>query len=208
MKSLFSMTLDPQPHHRRSIRLKGYDYAQVGAYFVTICTQNRECLFGEIRDGQISLNDAGQMVGRWWDELTRKFPAVETDAYVAMPNHFHGVILVGAALCGRPEPESNVYATSGHPHRGAPTLGDIVDWFKTMTTNEYIREVKRQGWPPFPGRLWQRNYYERVIRNDDELCHIREYIANNPLRWAVDVENPDRNDRCDEVSPKGFLEIL
>ncbi len=190
------MPLDPQRHHRRSLRLKGYDYAQTGAYFVTICTQDRECLLGEIVNGQMIVNVAGRMIEGWWDELTRKFPSIETDTYVVMPNHFHGVVLVGAALCGRPEPgrpesESDVQAPSGHPRRGAPTLGDIVDWFKTMTTNEYIREVKRQGWPPFPGRLWQRNYYEHIIRGDDELRSIREYIANNPLRWPIDIENPD-----------------
>ena len=94
------MKYDPNKHHRRSIRLKGYDYTQAGAYFVTICTQHRECFFGEIIDGAMQLNDAGQMVEKWWAELTHKFPSVETDEYIVMPNHFHGIIvIVGADLC-------------------------------------------------------------------------------------------------------------
>ena len=79
---------------------------------------------------------------------------------------------------------------SGHPHRGAPTLGDIVDWFKTMTTNDYIRGIKQHGWRPFPGKLWQRNYYEHIIRDDTEAGRIRQYIANNPMQWLDDGENP------------------
>ncbi len=185
---------DPDKHHRRSIRLRGYDYARPGAYFVTICTQHRECLFGKIIDGQMIMNEAGRMIMRWWQELPRKFPSVDTDAYVVMPNHFHGIILVGAALCGRPE-----LKLSGHPRRGAPTLCDIMDWFKTMTTNEYIRAVRDHGWPPFPGRLWQRNYYEHIIRNEQELNEIRTYIFENPLKWELDENHPNRIDKAKEV---------
>ena len=135
-------------------------------------------------NGEMMLNDAGRMVWQWWDELNNKFPTIETDAAIVMPNHFHGIIaIVGVALCGRPD---NV----NRDKEGHPTLGDIMDWFKTMTTNGYITGVKQNDWPPFPGRLWQRNYYERVIRNDDELCDTREYIANNPATWAEDEENP------------------
>jgi len=224
------MTYDPEHHHRRSIRLRGYDYAQAGAYFVTVCVEGRECSFGTIIDGVMRLNDAGRMVERWWLELNNKYPTVDTDEYSVMPNHFHGVILitaddVGAALCGRPiadesgqqplghphgdAPTDDVRAPlcgrpitaesgqppSGHPHRdaptdAAPTLGDVVGWFKTMTTNEYIRGVKTLGWPPFNRRVWQRNYYEHIIRSGLELDAIRAYIATNPLRWALDAENP------------------
>ena len=113
-----------------------------------------------------------------------------------MPNHFHGILyladaMVGAALRGRPEQDANI-PPSGRPHRGAPTLGVVIDWFKTMTTNAYIRGVRQHGWAPFPGQLWQRNYYERVIRNDDELFQIRQYIQENPLKWDWDPENPCR----------------
>ena len=184
------MRYDPDKHHRRSIRLRGYDYSQPGAYFVTICVQRRQCLFGEIVGEEMRLNDAGHMVERWWAELANKFPMVDTQGHGAMPNHFHGVVViradVGAALRGRPLPSPGI----GHPHRDAPTVGDILDWFKTMTTNEYIRGVKTHAWTVFPGKLWQRGYYEHVVRDDDELQRIQEYIATNPQRWAWDAQNP------------------
>lgn len=186
---------NPDIHHRRSIRIRDYDYAQAGAYFITVCTQNQECVLGEIVDGIVRLNDAGLMIEKWWAELPNKFPTVQTDEYVVMPNHFHGIVFitttdVGATLRGRPKP--------GQPHRVAPTknhnptVGNIVDWFKTMTTNEYIRGVKQHGWSPFPGKLWQRNYYEHIVRNDKELQRIRTYIASNPAQWADDENNPMR----------------
>jgi REP element-mobilizing transposase RayT len=177
-------------HQRRSMRLSGYDYSQPGMYFVTICTQDRECLFGKIADGGLRLNEAGQMVEKWWAKLAEKFLSTETDEFVLMPNHLHGIIIfgggdVGAAPCGRPGETK-----TGHPHGGAPTVGDIIDWFKTMTTNDYIRGVKHGRWVPFSGKLWQRNYYEHVIRNEDDLRRIREYIQTNPLRGELDRENP------------------
>ena len=187
---------DPNIHHRRSIRIPGYDYSQNGWHFVTICAQNRKYMFGEIVKDQMRLNNAGFMVKTWWQTVTNKFPSVQTDEYVVMPNHFHGIITVGATPCGRPNPDvvngKSVGATlcgRPNPDRIAPTLGDIVNWFKTMTTNEYIRGVKQNGWPPFLGRLWQRNYYEHIIRNEDELNRFRRYIADNPSNWQTDEEN-------------------
>lgn len=191
------MKYDPARHHRRSIRLKGYDYAQAGAYFITIVTQGRECLFGRVIEaGALEFTPAGQMVEKWWLELRHKFPTVDLDAYVVMPNHFHGIVVivdnVGADLGVGPEggthAEQGTHANRG-THAGVP-LPTIVQWFKTMTTNEYIREVKQSGWPPFPGKLWQRNYYEHIIRNKPDLNRIRAYIADNPSRWATDAENP------------------
>ncbi|GBC99978.1 hypothetical protein HRbin17_02511 [bacterium HR17] len=186
------MRYDPEKHHRRSIRLKGYDYSREGAYFVTICTQDRLCLFGEVVEGEMRLNDAGQMVERWWVELNRKFPGVRTDEYIIMPNHFHGIIvIVGADPCVCHDDEMVAHANQMGTHAGAP-LPKIIQWFKTMTTNEYIRGVKQSGWTPFRRRLWQRNYYEHIIRNEDSLNRIRHYIATNPLRWHLDRENPER----------------
>ena len=110
-----------------------------------------------------------------------------------MPNHVHGIIFLDAGVV-RPH-------RGGRPHRAAPTgetipaapaLGEIAGWFKTMTTNEYIRCVKDDGWPPFHGKLWQRNYYDRIIRDEDELNQIRKYIAENPLKWMEDENHPDR----------------
>jgi len=194
------MPFDPFKHHRRSIRLKGYDYSQAGAYFVTICTQNRESLFGEIANGEMQLNDGGTMIVRWWDELSNKFPTFEPDAFVVMPNHIHCIVVttnddddVGATLRGRPAPDWRGRPDAGQPHRAAPTnkstLGDIMDWFKTMATNEYIRGVKQLGWKPFYKKVLQRNYYEHIVRNERELNAIREYIQNNPANWAADMDN-------------------
>jgi len=196
MKNRFN----PDIHHRRSIRLKDYDYAQEGAYFVTIVTQERRCLFGEIKDGKLALNDAGRMIQRWYVELVNKFTDIRCDAFVCMPNHTHFIIVnVGADLCVRPNDMSvSISGEKGAPvsgekgaHAGAPLPG-VVQWFKTMTTNEYLRGVKQFEWPPFPGKLWQRNYFEHIIRNDKSLNHIRQYILENPARWPEDAENPAR----------------
>ena len=159
--------------HRRSIRLQGYDYTLAGAYFVTVCAQDRACLFGEIRDGVFRANDAGRMVQVVWDELHVFYPHVETDAFVVMPNHVHGIVV----LTG--------------PERNAPlSLPDVVHRFKTMTTKRYTDGVKSLGWPPYRGRVWQRNYYEHVVRDEDELNRVQEYILTNPMRWEFDEENP------------------
>lgn len=179
------MSYDPFKHHRRSIRLKDYDYSQAGAYFVTMCAQNRECLFGKITNGEMQLNDAGAMLVRWWNELSNKFPTFEPDASVVMPNHIHCIVVIteGDDNDGQPQRKD------GQPHRVAPTLGDIIEWFKTMATNEYIRGVKQLGWKPFDKRVFQRNYYEHIIRNERELNAIRNYIQNNPAKWAADMDN-------------------
>jgi REP element-mobilizing transposase RayT len=180
----------PDSHHRRLLRLKNYDYSQTGAYFVTICTQNRTCLFGAVVDGEMRLNDVGRMVEHEWFELNHKFTAVEADEFVIMPNHCHGIVIitdgvVGADLRVGPAPKG--------AHTGAPLrsrLSTVIQWFKTMTTNKYMRNVKTGTWPPFNGRLWQRNYHEHVIRNEESLNRIRQYIVDNPARWQFDRENP------------------
>jgi putative transposase len=300
------MQYDPEKHHRHSIRLKGYDYRREGMYFITICAQHRECLFGEIIDGVMYLNSSGEAIARWWMELTNKFPSIALDEFVVMPNHFHGIIIISnkigvsvtceqdapvtheqGAHTGAPLPETNqsvgadlrvcpdpvqgkqmIYggdriireqgaivtceqgAHTGAPlpkndqpvgadlrvcpdpvqgkqiiydgdrhnqndaivtqakgaivtreqgaHTGAPLpknnqpgIPQIVQWFKTMTTNEYIRGVKQDGWQPFVGKLWQRNYYEHVIRNDASFQRIRDYIINNPSSWQQDGLHPE-----------------
>jgi putative transposase len=166
--------------HRKLSRLPEYDYSQQGAYFVTICVQDRQCWFGEVIDETLRLNPAGLMVKKWWKELDRKFPSIKIDEhYVVMPNHFHGIVFIS-------EPSwSNV--EGGHP---GPPLQKVIQWFKTMSTNEYIHGVKEHGWKPFKVQLWQRSFYEQVIRNDESLNRIREYIQTNPQRWDLDRENP------------------
>jgi len=209
------MKYNPDKHHRHSIRLKGYDYSQPGGYYVTIVTQNRECLFGDVVDGKMALNEAGQMIKKWYLELENKFTDILCDAYVVMPNHFHSIIInVGADLRVCPNDadlrvcpndadlrvcpndadlrgENEMGEHVGGEHVGSP-LRQIVQWFKTMTTNEYIRGVKQNKWPPFNKKLWQRNYWEHIIRDENDFNRIREYIVNNPLQWQMDDENPNR----------------
>jgi len=197
------MRYDPDKHHRRSIRMRGYDYTQAGAYFITICTQDRECLFGTIVDGCMHMNDAGRMVQSVWNEIPDHHPGVDVDAFVVMPNHVHGIIiLTGEPVAARPE-----YAVGATVDRGvAPTgtnepgetaagkrmsLPNVVHRFKSLTTARYRHGVYELRWPPFPGRLWQRNYYERIVRNEEALSRIRHYILDNPARWKKDIENPN-----------------
>ncbi|MBW4484708.1 MAG: transposase [Tildeniella torsiva UHER 1998/13D] len=195
------MAYDPARHHRQSIRLRGFDYSSAGAYFITLCTQNRACLFGDIADGVIVLNSAGQMVNDWWLALNQKFPGIQTDESVVMPNHFHGIIVINPPPVGAdprvcPDPDIEDATDGELPHSrdwgehiGSPLLR-VMQWFKTMTTNYYIRGVKENGWPPFEKRVWQRNYYDHIIRNEADLTRIQAYIRNNPALWQVDQLHP------------------
>ncbi len=196
------MSYDPEKHHRRSIRLQGYDYSRAGAYFVTMCTQKRIPLFGNIRNAEMELNAPGQMIHTTWNEIRTHYPGIDTDTFMVMPNHIHGIIIiVGAPPCGCPTPRGCPTQTyeNGRPRGGAPTenaptqlsLPDVVQRFKTLTTKRYMGGVKQFDWRPFPGKLWQRNYYEHIIRNEQELCRIRKYILENPAKWYWDKMNPD-----------------
>jgi putative transposase len=187
------MPYDPDRYHRRSIRLRGYDYAQVGTYFVTVCVHGRECVLGAIDGDRVRLSEAGQVVLSTWQRLPLRFPRIACDAFVVMPNHIHGIIMivnpgqtgirsVGAGLA---LPSSDTFLTrnQGTP-RGAPTLGHIVGAFKSVSAVACNRLLDRRGVP-----FWQRNYWEHVIRDDDDLNHLRDYIESNPARWAEDEEN-------------------
>ncbi len=187
------MPFDPALHHRRSIRLRGYDYSGPGAYCLTICTRGKRHLVGEIVEGEMQLNPAGKMVEHHWSILTRQFGSIRLDEFVVMPNHLHGIIVVvGAPLVGARDACVGAALVAAQPGavpnakragtRPAPTIGDIVGAFKSVTTHEYIRGLREFGWPAFTGALWQRNYYEHIICNDAELDKIREYIRTNPLR--------------------------
>ncbi len=166
-------------HHRRSIRLREYDYTQAGAYFVTICTWQRECLFGEVVNGEMRLNPIGGIVEECWKWLGEQYPYVELDVWVIMPNHIHGMVLLTDGRRGG--------------SRTAPTeetrrkpLGRLIGAFKTVSTKRLNLSRDTSGLP-----VWQRNYYERVIRDEAELGRMREYIVANPRLWAEDEENPD-----------------
>jgi putative transposase len=213
---------NPQIHHRKSIRLKGYDYSKDGLYFITICTQHRACLFGNVviagaplvgaqnndtqnkndphfvddiqndsvvqnktdlgnDDGQqkrqpqgfaptgiptLILNDPGEMVENEWVALPKRFTNIELHEFVVMPNHFHGILQIITP--------------------SDKTVSDMMDAFKSITTVEYIRGVKQSGWRPFNGKLWQRNYWEHIIRDEQSYHTISNYIVNNPAKWEDD----------------------
>ena len=171
-------------HNRRSIRLSGYDYAQSGAYFVTACIQKRVCLFGSITNGEMQLNDAGRIVQEVWRELPARFPQVRTDNFIVMPNHIHGIVLVGAQfIAPSNSPPDIAESPTGSAIGSAPTLGEIIRAYKAISTREIHRTVKADF-------SWQRNYYEHIVRNEESLNRIREYIVNNPIQWDFDRENP------------------
>jgi REP element-mobilizing transposase RayT len=190
------MKFDPQKHRRRSIRLKDYDYSQAGAYYVTINVQNRECLFGEIVNYEMVLNDAGKMIEAQWLALLERFPNIELDAYQVMPNHVHGIIVlvepVGATLVVARNMDTKDVHGNEAGIKPAPTLGKIVGAFKSITTHEYIHGVETKNWRQFYKRLWQRNYYEHIVRDEADLNRIRDYIQSNPANWDEDEENPNR----------------
>lgn len=199
---------NPHIHHRRSIRLKGYDYTQAGLYFITICCQDRICRFGDVINGEMILNDAGTMVENEWLKLPERFQNIQLHEYVVMPNHFHAIMeIIGATLVvaqnntiapvwvslvdtqNDDDSQNNDDSQKGQPQGIAPTgktVGDMVGAFQSIVTLEYIRGVKTLGWQPFDGKLWQRNYWEHIIRNEQSYQRILEYIINNPAKWADD----------------------
>ena len=218
---------------RRAMRLRGYDYSQPGAYFVSICAQHRKCLFGTIIDGQMRLNEIGEIVVECWSRIPQHFPSVELGEYVIMPNHIHGIIalnIVGArsprpigeeqsisptvgarsprpigeeqsisptvgARSPRPIGEEQsisptVGARSPRPSDNSPSLGKIVAYFKYQSTKHINQHHNMPG-----TRIWQRNYYDHVIRDDTDLQRIRRYIQDNPMKWALDQLHPDNPSR-------------
>jgi REP element-mobilizing transposase RayT len=218
----------PLMHHRKSIRLKGYDYSQKGLYFITICTQNREYMFGKIIETDLrvgsnkimQLNNAGQMIKKWYYELENKYNDIKCHEMIIMPNHIHFIVEnVGADLrvcpnnsgehvnnsgehvnnSGEHVNNSGEHVNNSGEHVGSP-LPTIVQWFKTMTTNEYIRGVKNNIYPPFDKRIWQRNYWEHIIRNQNEYMRISQYIINNPLNWDKDRLNDGDGNKIMEPS--------
>jgi putative transposase len=185
------MKYDPKVHHRRSIRLLGYDYRNIGAYFVTMVTFQRECLLGDVVNGEIRLSRLGQIVEEEWLRTGEVRRNVELDGFVIMPNHLH-VILAITSGSGTNRETAKPVGTSRRfvPTRvptppAAGSIGAIMAQFKSIVTKR-INVIRQTPSAPF----WQRNYYEHIIRNDKELDQIRQYIANNPLRWESDDENP------------------
>jgi len=180
-------------HHRYSIRLKNYDYTQTGGYFITICTQYRECLFGDITNGKMILNECGKIVRNEWLKTAKIRREIKLDAYVVMPDHFHGILIINNCCTGTARRIHNGDGSTRGTARRAPTMeqfgrpvpGSIptmVRSFKSAVTKR-INELRNT-----PGaKCWQRNYYEHIIRNENELNRIRQYIIHNPANWYNDI---------------------
>jgi REP element-mobilizing transposase RayT len=179
------MPYNPYIHHRRSIRLQGYDYSQNGCYFITICTQDHISLFGKVYVGKMIKNIYGNMVEHTWKDLTKHNHHVKLDEFIVMPNHIHGIVILdnnfgltysGAGL--EPAPTNTI-----HKYHGIP---EIVRQLKTFSAR-HINKIRNS-----PGdRVWQRNYYERIIRNEREYLNVVKYIIENPLKWDSDKNNPE-----------------
>jgi REP element-mobilizing transposase RayT len=172
----------PRPN-RRSIRLKEYDDSRPGANFVTICTHNRHCLFGEVADGEMRLNEWGEIVRHCWFEIAAHFPSVALDQYVVMPNHIHGIIVLMDLPVGATHASPLLHTRPRGPQR--QSIASIVGSFKSAVTKQINQQGGTSGTP-----LWQRNYYEHIIRNEEALNRIRQYIHENPQCWVSDGENP------------------
>jgi REP element-mobilizing transposase RayT len=171
------MSYYPEIHHRRSIRLDGYDYSEPGAYFITICTSQRELAFGDVVGGVVVLNEHGRIVRTEWMRSVEIRKEVELDTFVVMPNHVHAIVWIG------PDPRK--------------TLGNLVAGFKASVTS---RMNVCSDSPDQP--RWQRGYWDRIIRNERELNDIRQYIMDNPLKWAEDRNNPS-NAKAQAVGASG-----
>lgn len=187
------MPYNPKIHHRRSIRLKGYDYSQAGAYFITICVQDRKCLFGDIKNDKIELNEFGKISYHEWEKLSGRFTNIELDVFQIMPNHMHGIIvlndLVGATLAVA-QNDNAIVPDNGATARVAPTgpaaIGNIVGAYKSLAANECLKIFKSKYPGKTMGKLWQRNYYEHIIRDEQSYHRISEYIIDNPKNWKGD----------------------
>ena len=170
-------------YHRRSIRLKEYDYSQNGGYFITICTNGGECLFGNIVIGEMQLNKYGIIIRKEWLKTGEMRSNLLIDEFIIMPNHLHGIIMIMDNCRGTLQRAPTVEQFGKPVSNSIPT---IIRLFKASTTKQ-INQVRHTSGTS----IWQRNYYEHVIRNEEDLKQIREYIVNNPRKWELDSENPE-----------------
>ena len=180
------MKFDPQKHHRHSIRLKEYDYTQPGGYFVTIMAHQRVCLFGGIANEKMQLNESGSIVEECWHAIPDHFTNVELGAYVVMPNHIHGIIVINDRADADASARRGTIDRAPTEQFGKPVIGSIptiIRTFKAAVTRRVGRELTATG-------IWQKNYYEHVIRDLEDWDRIHRYIESNPSMWAEDDENP------------------
>ncbi|WP_028298709.1 transposase [Olivibacter sitiensis] len=184
------MSFNPNIHHRRSIRLKGYDYAQTGAYFITLCCQKRAHLFGEIVNGKMILNEYGLIAHDEWENTLEIRPNISLGAFVIMPNHVHGILIINDSG----EPPSTTPKEENKFKSPSKTIGAIIRGYKGATTKRIKRLISTGESPISSGApkidlstpIWQRNYYEHIIRNEKAFYNISNYIINNPAKWAED----------------------
>ena len=183
---------NPKIHHRRSIRLSGYDYSQEGAYFITICCQDKVCRFGTVENDKMMLNECGLIAANEWIALPNRFINIEVDVFQIMPNHIHGIIIVkdvGATLAVA-QSFMGETAYAGQPQGIAPTqvvhgtIPAIIGAYKSLVSNGCLKIYKSKNKPM--GKLWQRNYYEHIIRNEQSYRTISQYVTDNPAKWAFD----------------------
>lgn len=170
-------------HHRRSIRLKGYDYSQTGFYFITLCSRDRQCWFGEIKNGKMYLNSIGSIVAKEWLKSAEIREEIELDEWIVMPNHFHAIVIIQTEI-------KNGFAEQFENNPGARkprSLSTLISGFKAVVTKR-INEIRQVSGVS----IWQRNYYEHIIRDELSLYNIRKYIVENPLSWSEDPENPQK----------------
>ena len=158
----------PELPRRKHVRMREFDYHAPGAYFFTVCLNNRIPLFGEVEDGIAHLNDMGKCIEAVWLSTSQRYPSIDTDSFILMPDHAHGIVIL----------------KSEDLELSPVSFITFMNWFKSMTTVEYGRGVKTLGWPPYDRHLWQPDYIERVLRNEIELERYREYIEGNPGRWS------------------------
>jgi putative transposase len=177
-------------HHRRSVRLKGHDYSRSGAYFVTICAYDRECLFGDVADDGMRLNDYGRVVQACWDEILYHFREVQLDAFVVMPNHVHGILVCTRAEGSTPTRRGTACRAPTTERFGRPVIGSLPTMIRSFKSAITKRINILRGVPGLP--VWQRNYHEHIIRDEGELLRIRDYIVCNPAHWPEDENHPDR----------------
>ncbi|HIK16259.1 MAG TPA: transposase [Leptolyngbyaceae cyanobacterium M33_DOE_097] len=194
------MKYNSEKQHRRSLRLQGYDYAATGLYFITLCTYQQQCLFGEIVDGEVRLSDDGQVVSDEWMRSRNIRQEIDFDAWIIMPNHLHGIVIIQPSNLSielSDRTTNNVGANGRSPlqetnqDRIIPpmkprSLSSFVAGFKSATTKRINLRRNAPGTP-----VWQRNYYEHIIRDEGTLQAIRQYILNNPLAWWQDELHPD-----------------
>jgi REP element-mobilizing transposase RayT len=174
------MRCNLEKHGRHSIRLMGYDYSYGGAYFITICAHSQRCLFGEVKDSEMVSNEFGQIVQKYWHKLPELYPQAAFDMFVLMPNHIHGIVAIEVGAI-------HELPLQGRLQRRRMLIPKIVGRFK-MNTAKRINLLR--GMPGV--QVWQRNYWEHIIRNEESLNRIREYMLSNPKRWLLDRQNPTR----------------